>query len=122
MVAARDDWPDRLRINALIQGDVGVALYAHLREGSLLVRDGQAVDAGERIASAGNSGNSTMPHLHFHVMDRTDPWEAQGVYCGFRGAEPGNACLVPALMKTFHAKPLTRSVAHADDSDTVTQR
>jgi murein DD-endopeptidase MepM/ murein hydrolase activator NlpD len=34
------------------------------------------VDAGERIASAGNSGNSTMPHLHFHVMDRTDPWEA----------------------------------------------
>lgn len=149
VVAARSDWPDRLRINAfweviratffqrrpepsdlrpllgnyiLIQGEVGVALYAHLREGSLLVRDGQAVDAGEHIASVGNSGNSTMPHLHFHVMDRADPWDAQGVYCDFISAEPGAVSIIPARMKTFHAKPLTRNVAHADDSNTVPQR
>jgi hypothetical protein len=99
--ASEDGWPDRLRVNAiwqviratflqgapepsdlrpllgnyvLIQGEAGVALYAHLREGSILVRKGQSVEAGERLASVGNSGNSTMPHLHFHVMDRTDPW------------------------------------------------
>lgn len=146
VVAARDNWPDRLRVNAtwelirttffqrvpepsdlrpllgnyaLIQGDAGVALYAHLREGSLLLRDGQTVEAGERIACVGNSGNSTMPHLHFHVMDRADPWEAQGVFCGFGSEEPGAIGIVPALMKPFRATPLASSVTRADDSDHV---
>lgn len=132
VMASEDGWHDRLRVNALwqmirasflqgapqpsdlrpllgnyvlIQGEVGVALYAHLRKGSVLVRKGQSVEEGETIARVGNSGNSTMPHLHFHVMDRADPWQAQGVYCGFKSAEPGSGSVVPALMKTFQANP-----------------
>ena len=133
VLAAEDGWPDRMRINAfwqviratfiqgrpepsdlrsllgnymLIEGDAGVAMYAHLRKGSVLARKGQLVKAGERLGSVGNSGNSTMPHLHFHVMDRANPWEAKGVYCDFTTGEPGALPIVPPLMKPFRARPL----------------
>lgn len=68
----------------LVEGEPGVALYAHLREGSVAAAAGQRVEAGGRLGAVGNSGNSTMPHLHFHVMDRVDPLTAQGVACAFR--------------------------------------
>ncbi len=46
------------------------SVLAHLREGSVTVRPGDRVSAGEVIGRCGNSGNSTEPHLHFHVQDR----------------------------------------------------
>lgn len=39
--------------------------YAHCSQ--LLVTQGQAVQAGERIALSGDSGNATGPHLHFEM-------------------------------------------------------
>lgn len=109
-----EGWPDRVTINALWQlgrvmlaqpqikgrdfrplagnyvmilGDGGVAFYAHLRRGSVAVRVGQKVAEGDVIGRVGNSGNTTMPHLHFHVMNGADPLTAQGVACAFRGYE-----------------------------------
>jgi murein DD-endopeptidase MepM/ murein hydrolase activator NlpD len=38
--------------------------YQHLKRGSIKVRKGQTVHAGDMIAESGNSGNSTGPHLH----------------------------------------------------------
>lgn len=52
--------------------DLGGGLYgfyAHLQRGSVLVKPGQKVTAGEVMAKLGNSGNTSAPHLHFHVMD-----------------------------------------------------
>lgn len=49
--------------------------YAHLKEA--FVHEGQKVLRGERIASLGNSGLSTGPHLHYEViyMDKNmNPW------------------------------------------------
>jgi murein DD-endopeptidase MepM/ murein hydrolase activator NlpD len=40
--------------------------YAHASE--LLVRAGQVVTPGERVAMVGSSGRSTGPHLHFEVL------------------------------------------------------
>jgi len=45
------------------------ALYAHLQPGSVRVRAGQPVRRGAVLGLVGNSGASTEPHLHFHVMD-----------------------------------------------------
>ncbi|MBA9006180.1 M23 family metallopeptidase [Thermomonospora cellulosilytica] len=50
-------------------GDGVYAALAHLRRGSVRVRPGQRVAAGEPIAECGNSGNSSEPHLHFQLMD-----------------------------------------------------
>ncbi|MFG3138489.1 transglycosylase family protein [Streptomyces sp. NPDC048211] len=50
-------------------GDGKYSQYAHLS--SLLVRSGQHVGGGQRIARSGATGNVTGPHLHFEV--RTGP-------------------------------------------------
>lgn len=47
-------------------------VYMHLQPGSLLVRKGDRVAAGQHIANAGNSGASQGPHLHFEIWD--GPW------------------------------------------------
>lgn len=45
------------------------ALLGHLRASSAKVRTGDRVRAGDLIGRVGNSGNSSEPHLHFHVQD-----------------------------------------------------
>lgn len=42
--------------------------YAHLQKGSLRVKPGDHVKAGQVIALLGNTGNSNAPHLHFQLM------------------------------------------------------
>jgi hypothetical protein len=110
VIAAGDGWSDRRRLNLLwdllrtsflavdataddyrpltgnyilLEGDPGVALLAHLRNGSVEAAVGRRVKEGEQIAAVGNSGNSTTPHLHFHIMDGRDPFKARGVMCRF---------------------------------------
>lgn len=55
------------------------AFYAHLQPGSLKVRVGDSVKRGQVLALLGNSGNTTAPHLHFHVSDGIGPLSSQGV-------------------------------------------
>lgn len=45
------------------------AFYAHLKPGTLLVKEGDVVKKGQQIGTLGNSGNSSEPHLHFHISD-----------------------------------------------------
>jgi hypothetical protein len=71
----------------LIETPVGYALYAHAQTGSIQVGVGDAVQPGQHLANVGHSGNSTAPHLHFHLMDDPDPWKAQGILCCFREYE-----------------------------------
>jgi hypothetical protein len=48
-------------------GDGWETQYAHLRKGSVAVRAGERVDAGQRLGVVGLSGNTEFPHLHFEV-------------------------------------------------------
>ncbi|GJF16007.1 membrane protein [Mycolicibacterium cyprinidarum] len=67
--------------------DGTVTLYGHIN--SWLVSVGDRVMAGDQIATMGNRGNSTGPHLHFEVLtngsNRIDPvgWMSA------RGLSPG---------------------------------
>ena len=47
-------------------------MLAHLKKGSINVREGQHVNEGEVLAQVGNSGSSSEPHLHIHHQ-RQDP-------------------------------------------------
>ncbi len=49
------------------------AFYAHLKPESIKVEEGDRVTRGQELALLGNSGNTTAPHLHFHVMDAPLP-------------------------------------------------
>jgi len=55
------------------------AFYAHLKPGSLKVKLGDKVTRGQVIGHVGNTGNSTEPHLHFHVADANSPLGSEGV-------------------------------------------
>jgi len=60
-------------------GDGRFGFYAHLKPGSLRVKVGERVKQGQVMALVGNSGNSTEPHLHFHVADANSPLGAEGL-------------------------------------------
>ena len=60
-------------------GDGAYAFYAHLQRGSLKAKLGDKVKAGQVLGLLGNTGNSTAPHLHFHLMDGKSPLNANGI-------------------------------------------
>ncbi|WP_413254187.1 M23 family metallopeptidase [Streptomyces decoyicus] len=78
-------------------GDGTYALYAHVRRGSLTVRTGDRVRAGQPLGQCGDSGNSSEPHVHFQLMDGEDPETATGVPFTWRGiGVPANGELFDA--------------------------
>jgi hypothetical protein len=79
----------------LLLGDGEFALLAHLRSGTLRVKAGDAVKSGAELGRCGNSGNTSEPHLHFHLQD---------------GPSLGNANGLPAFFVEYFAdgKPIAR--------------
>jgi hypothetical protein len=59
------------------------SLYAHLQPDSVRVHVGDEIKAGDVIGKLGSSGNSTEPHLHFHVCDKPDPLMCAGIPVNF---------------------------------------
>ena len=53
-------------------------VFMHLQQGSMLVSKGAVEQAGQQIASVGNTGGSEGPHLHFEIWN--GPW--------FNGGKP----------------------------------
>ena len=77
--------PDRAAGNHVVL-DLGhgrYAVYEHLKPGSVTVRPGELVRRGQAIGRLGFSGDSTGPHLHFHVADAADPLRAEGLPFAF---------------------------------------
>lgn len=95
IVSARDGLPDLTppRMDpeniagnhAVIDCDGVNVLVAHLKEGSVAVQAGDSIEAGGKIGSVGNSGNTTEPHLHIHAVN---PQTGLGVPISFDGRWP----------------------------------
>jgi hypothetical protein len=60
-------------------GDGNYAFYAHLKTDSIKVKPGDQLTTGQVFAALGNSGNTSAPHLHFHVMSTPDPLRSDGL-------------------------------------------
>jgi murein DD-endopeptidase MepM/ murein hydrolase activator NlpD len=60
-------------------GNNHFAFYEHLKPGSIKIKPGQRVKKGDIIASVGFTGQTTGPHLHFHVANVNSPLGAEGI-------------------------------------------
>ena len=60
-------------------GNNRYAIYTHLQPGSIKVKVGEKVRAGQMIAKIGNSGDSATPSLGFHVGDASTPLGCEGL-------------------------------------------
>jgi Peptidase family M23 len=45
------------------------SFIAHLRQGSTLIKAGDIVKSGQKLGECGNSGNTSEPHIHYHLQD-----------------------------------------------------
>lgn len=93
--------PSRILGNHVVI-DIGNGAFAaigHLQRGSLLVRPGDSVAAGQPIGRCGNSGNSTEPHVHIQCMDHVNVLFADGIPFTFADVAAG----VPSRREPFVA-------------------
>ncbi len=61
-------------------------LFAHLQKGTVAVHPGQHVHRGQVLGLLGNSGNTSAPHLHIHLMTTPSTFASNGlpyVYSSF---------------------------------------
>jgi murein DD-endopeptidase MepM/ murein hydrolase activator NlpD len=68
-------------------GNGNYAFYAHLQANSLRVKLGDKVRRGQVLGLVGNTGNSSEPHLHFHISNATSPLGAEGLPYAFPSFE-----------------------------------
>ena len=54
-------------------------LFAHFKRHSIRLKEGQRVEQGDLLGLCGNSGNSSEPHLHYHMQNVEDMNEATGI-------------------------------------------
>jgi hypothetical protein len=65
-------------------GNSEFAFLAHMRQGSIRVKQGDKVTGGQQIGECGNSGNTSEPHLHFHLQNTPTLGEGEGLPAFFR--------------------------------------
>jgi len=57
--------------------------FAHFKQHTIKVEQGQKIKQGQLLGLCGNSGNSSEPHLHFHIQNVEDLNIATGIKCFF---------------------------------------
>lgn len=67
----------------LDHGESEFSVIAHLQHGSVKVRKGDIVRAGDLAGLCGNSGNSSEPHLHYHLQNSGVLFRAEGLPAQF---------------------------------------
>jgi len=60
-----------------------VSVLAHFKRGSVRVKAGDKVSRGQVLGLCGNSGNSSEPHLHYHLQDSPVVQDGLGIKCFF---------------------------------------
>ncbi len=60
------------------------SVLAHLKQGSIVVKEGEFIKRLQKIAQCGNSGNTSEPHLHFQVQDGKSFFYSEGKKIRFR--------------------------------------
>jgi hypothetical protein len=71
-----------------ISSDSGFYVFlAHFKQGSIRVKTGDQVVPGQVLCLCGNSGNSSMPHVHIHVQKEAGLGQGTGQLVQFEGID-----------------------------------
>lgn len=81
------------------------AFYAHLAPGSVKVKAGDHVKAGEVIGLLGNTGGSLALHLHFHIVNGPEVATSDGYPYVLRSFELAGQAEDEALATALDGKP-----------------
>jgi len=60
-----------------------VSVLAHFKQGTIRVKAGDKVRRGEVLGQCGNSGNSSEPHIHYHLQHSPVLQDGLGIKCVF---------------------------------------
>ena len=60
------------------------AVLAHFQQNSIQVKTGDTVKTGQLLGRCGNSGNTTEPHLHFHLQNSNRFGQGEGLPAAFQ--------------------------------------
>lgn len=71
----------------ILHSDGTTGEYYHLNKNGALVGVGDSIAQGQKIAYSGNTGHTTMPHLHFAVYRATDWGNTQSIPVRFQGSD-----------------------------------
>lgn len=71
----------------VLHSDGTTGEYYHLKKNGAYVSVGDAVQRGQRIGLSGNTGHTTMPHLHFAVYRATSWGNTQSIPVRFASAD-----------------------------------
>jgi murein DD-endopeptidase MepM/ murein hydrolase activator NlpD len=71
----------------ILHDDGTTGEYYHLQQDGALVEVGDRIDAGQKIGLSGNTGHTTMPHLHFAVYRAAEWGTTQSIRIRFATAD-----------------------------------
>jgi len=71
----------------ILHNDGTTGEYYHLQQDGALVDVGDSVSRGQKIGLSGNTGHTTMPHLHFAVYRATEWGNTQSIPVRFQSAD-----------------------------------
>jgi murein DD-endopeptidase MepM/ murein hydrolase activator NlpD len=71
----------------ILHSDGTTGEYYHLNLNGAIVAVGDSVSQGQKIGYSGNTGHTTMPHLHFAVYRATDWGNTQSIPVRFQGGD-----------------------------------
>ncbi len=64
-----------------------VSVIAHLKQDSIRVKVADTVKKGQVLGRCGNSGNSSEPHIHYHLQNTPVIQDGTGIKCFFSSIE-----------------------------------
>ncbi|UJL48275.1 M23 family metallopeptidase [Virgibacillus sp. NKC19-16] len=67
----------------LDHGNEEYSFLVHFKHQSIEVEEGDEIKQGDLLGLVGNSGNSSEPHIHFHVADSPDPADSKSIRINF---------------------------------------
>lgn len=96
----------------IVHDDQTTGEYYHLQKDGVLVEVGERVEAGQKIGLSGNTGHSTMPHLHFGVYRAAERGREQSIPVRFASAD--GIIERPRRGGRYQAVPMRRASIPAD--------